>query len=56
MLGPTNLMKISQATRARSARLLPKSQENDYHAQGITIDVVAELLEVERYPLRIQRS
>jgi len=33
-----------------------EQQENGYHAQDITIDVVAELLEVERYPLRIQRS
>ncbi|CAA9323247.1 hypothetical protein AVDCRST_MAG94-1555 [uncultured Leptolyngbya sp.] len=31
-----------------------EQQESDYHAQNSTIDVVAEVLEVE--PLRIQRS
>jgi len=28
-----------------------EQQENDYRAQDITIDVVAEVLEVEKYPL-----
>ncbi|CAA9590862.1 hypothetical protein AVDCRST_MAG81-5290 [uncultured Synechococcales cyanobacterium] len=47
--------QLSDKSKKCKAPPHPKRHKrNDYRAQNVTIDVVAELLEVE--PLRIQRS